>query len=1106
MMNKRYLFFILLALLLIVGFLIKNETGKSTGNSIFDDLNGNFYDSGFLDVSATNPDTLSYGDMVSINATIKNFGELNDSFEVMFVSDLSGAVERRLVDLNAGATTKEKFSFKAEAGKRFYQLLIVSINDKNLSNNIFNYTTNIRSDIDVSGQIQVNPSQENFIVSYSKIYVNITNEGKKNLSDINYSIYLIDLKNSAEPTTFSNTIPKLDSGEQYINYPKFNFIANENYILMLVVNYSGDEFLSNNIFTQNIKARNSGADLQVLSNISVDNYKDNYVFLGNESKVSFKIKNIGDGDSGSVDLMLYDYDPECFNEGIFNDDDCIISELSRKSLVNIPAYSTSEVSFDYIGNNEGLAILELKATSAQDVYSKNNWNLFPIIVKQPGIDLAINVAPGQEFKEFVANETNELNVIVSNIGNSPAHNIIVSLYNEIWDNKEYTVNFLSSVNIPELDSLTYGSVRIPFEINTYDYKSFMVNVSSDENDVDPSSNSKYFGLQMLDDNYNLDIFIVPVEEIENDYVSGNLIYPIVGRNYTIKSTITNNGKSAENVNIKYYADGNYIGEDYLDKIYYNIGGYSQINWIPSSAKNYKIEAKIFLGEELLASGTEQIIAYNPGQYLSFNITDENGIPTKRYVKSSSFLSRPSDTFGMVSNEFYIENPQSFEVNDPSNIKFEVIKYFNDSYLGAPNLSVRYSFDVKNLKENLNMISGYYPRINDNGRDLYYVYANKILSKHGSQLNGGYSLITDKASFENSGLESLNGSYGVFYCTDFNFIDKKCNKEWGYVNYMNKRDLNTYDIFSSKITDRVNMNSDNAPGLINIYYQYYDYKNIDAFAISKTETFNGMSSKLGPYSNDVDDQFTLEKWPYGKIEFLDLVNVSRFKENNGPLDYYVFIKNNFIGIDSEKLPELNKKAKLTFSDVNMKNPKILRNGEECPTNICSKINYDGDLNTFSIEVKSFSNFTLIDNPSCGNGVCGSGETCSTCRSDCGVCVTVTTQEGAAAAEEEDDSGISTTSTPRCIPEWNCTWGNCTNSIRKTNCIDVKKCDSNLGKPSVVQENCTVGQNNLNTNENTTQNQENKKIPGIVYILGIIFVIAIILLIILMILFKKYKEEY
>ena len=62
-------------------------------------------------------------------------------------------------------------------------------------------------------------------------------------------------------------------------------------------------------------------------------------------------------------------------------------------------------------------------------------------------------------------------------------------------------------------------------------------------------------------------------------------------------------------------------------------------------------------------------------------------------------------------------------------------------------------------------------------------------------------------------------------------------------------------------------------------------------------------------------------------------------------------------DSENYPTLDKKAKITFKNVESGTTTILKDGEPCPNDVCTETTYNNQEQTLSTEVTGFSTYTL-----------------------------------------------------------------------------------------------------------------------------------------------------
>lgn len=95
--------------------------------------------------------------------------------------------------------------------------------------------------------------------------------------------------------------------------------------------------------------------------------------------------------------------------------------------------------------------------------------------------------------------------------------------------------------------------------------------------------------------------------------------------------------------------------------------------------------------------------------------------------------------------------------------------------------------------------------------------------------------------------------------------------------------------------------------------------------------------------------------YGKINFTDDVDLS----NGGDLNTYLNISFNSINVNTSVLPELNKSAMLYLYNLTFSNPRILREGLVCPSDVCVNILYSGGVLEFS--TMSFSVYSTEETP-------------------------------------------------------------------------------------------------------------------------------------------------
>ncbi|MDO8508067.1 MAG: MopE-related protein [Nanoarchaeota archaeon] len=118
----------------------------------------------------------------------------------------------------------------------------------------------------------------------------------------------------------------------------------------------------------------------------------------------------------------------------------------------------------------------------------------------------------------------------------------------------------------------------------------------------------------------------------------------------------------------------------------------------------------------------------------------------------------------------------------------------------------------------------------------------------------------------------------------------------------------------------------------------------------------------------------------KIRFNEKVNLVLGAVNNQlDLDAMVDISDKKISVATLPNANLNKKATLTFRNINYNDPKVLKDGIECPASDCIKESYTS--NTLVVNVNGFSIYTIVEGqpsgvtnpPPSDSGNPGSGDT-------------------------------------------------------------------------------------------------------------------------------------
>jgi len=187
--------------------------------------------------------------------------------------------------------------------------------------------------------------------------------------------------------------------------------------------------------------------------------------------------------------------------------------------------------------------------------------------------------------------------------------------------------------------------------------------------------------------------------------------------------------------------------------------------------------------------------------------------------------------------------------------------------------------------------------------------------------------------------------------------------------------------------------------------------------------------------------------FGSIKFTEFLNISR---NIDLRDNFKMTRNTLM-LDSTQLPEFNKPAFINFFNVNMDKPVPFRNNAVCPSTICTNTTYNKTTRKFSFFVSGFSNYSVREDPACGDDVCDDDETCENCNKDCGICGTQTSW---------------------CHPSWNCTeWSACREDGHQIrNCEDIYECDSLIEMPATIKVCGTVDATKDNETKDDSNNED------------------------------------
>ena len=153
-------------------------------------------------------------------------------------------------------------------------------------------------------------------------------------------------------------------------------------------------------------------------------------------------------------------------------------------------------------------------------------------------------------------------------------------------------------------------------------------------------------------------------------------------------------------------------------------------------------------------------------------------------------------------------------------------------------------------------------------------------------------------------------------------------------------------------------SKNATFFVNTTKFIVKYDNYIGTEEGNSTKFNASSFEDLQNLSDV----ILENTDYGKILFNETINMTddaNLSDNEIDLEVYTNLSENHIEIDTTALPNLNKSATLHLYNLSFSNPRILRDGSVCSSDICTKESYSSG--TLKFTVTQFTTYSAEETP-------------------------------------------------------------------------------------------------------------------------------------------------
>ena len=198
----------------------------------------------------------------------------------------------------------------------------------------------------------------------------------------------------------------------------------------------------------------------------------------------------------------------------------------------------------------------------------------------------------------------------------------------------------------------------------------------------------------------------------------------------------------------------------------------------------------------------------------------------------------------------------------------------------------------------------------------------------------------------------------------------------------------------------------------------------------------------------------------------------------------------VSINSSILAEFKEiPAIITFKNINFINPQIHYNNSLCSPERCTFISYNKSSGEFIFNVTGFSEYQIVEEGYCGDGICNNGEDCSSCSGDCGSCpVTPSGSSGGGGG----GGGYSRSNSVKCIPRWECTFGSCQNWVQTSVCVDLNNCNDTANKPEEGFVSCVEQFPDVSEGDSYTSSEEgsSQKDFSFYLTLGVILLIVFI----------------
>lgn len=843
--------------------------------------------------------------------------------------------------------------------------------DEGMNNNRLSRVQEIfkRADVGVSATVEGYKFTNESQIPYR---FTLFNRGIDTLRNVTYAVvYASRPLFDEEPVYHSilnGSVGVITRGNEVTISAPFSLPLVGDYEIRVSVNASDDFDQTNNVGFSSVRIMPLGADLSGYLFVEED-----AAFIVNETaNYTFSIANSGTLPTvnGMVSVYAeqrYCYYPDCTD----------LSLVTNRSLVLDPDQSL-DVSFNFTPSHAGEYTLIVIMNASNEIAPDNNVAYFHGQALESGPNLATYFDYSLYNRKFVVGVQNNISVVVRNLGTEPVTNASLTL--SFRQDKE-TFSLILNQSVGTLLPEETRIINFSFVPSSAGYTIFRV-VGMSDRDTTLSNNEDSTYLFML----------VPGIDVLFYYFSDYPLYVGIASEF-YANLFNAGGTDSGLVSVNLSIDGLVYDTRHLSQVYsdvYHFSPFLPYTPVQPGSAVLEIVASLFDDVNLSNNKLNVTVPVRTLHTVSFRVLNSSFAPVSRFLSVYvPGLQEYNFAFGPLLSNVSVSVPRE---GAPLSISRSV--NYSEGYTSV-------GYRLLNLSSEQTILSEYYDSLVQGNRTFHAVFVNDVSFNYTSGNQGPSSSVFTALTSAYASQIGMNLSrlydYSLFYCTEFNFSLRTCTASWTV-----------------------------APGVSfqkhrgEFYFTSHSiHEAFDAYALSYAPSrFGGTSTRIQDSTLDTVASFTLDVPVHGTVVFQDAITINRFRSEPDVLSQAVTIADHRISVNTSLVPELaNKSARLTFRNVDLRNPQILYEGSVCSPPRCANQSSNHSDNSLSVTVTGFSTYEVQSGAFCGDGVCQAsiGERCDSCVADCGRC---------------DRGGGG------CLPRvfTNCTWLACDQGIQKQRCID------------------------------------------------------------------------